>query len=306
MTINSLNSFKHLKSVVSIETVLADKGLITHFRKKGDKLTGPCPVHKGDNENAFVVNLSKNVWYCFTRCGKGGDIVDLVRFMDSKTYRRTAEYLVSLTESSIVRPPLRIPTSNKYQPYTRRLALNPSVPLLQNKGIWPETARYFETGSYYGSGFLSGSIGVRLHDLQGRPVGYAARRLDPALSKKYGKWKFPKGLPKNKILYNFHRVRIKKSLVVTECPWGVMRLAQLQIPAVSLLGLHASHTQLNLLRKTQKIIILFDGDQAGINAGIHLKNILHELTSVDLIIPPHGLDPDDFDDKTLFDLLNKK
>lgn len=37
-----------------------------------------CPVHRGDNDSAFVVNLETNLWFCFTRCLMGGDIFDLV------------------------------------------------------------------------------------------------------------------------------------------------------------------------------------------------------------------------------------
>jgi hypothetical protein len=52
-------TFAHLKQVVSIASVLADKGLIHHLTKKGDRLCGPCPVHGGDNPNAFVVSCRK-------------------------------------------------------------------------------------------------------------------------------------------------------------------------------------------------------------------------------------------------------
>ena len=80
-------TFKYLKARVSIAAVLQDKGLNTAFRKRADQLVGPCPVHGGDNPNAFVISLSKNIWHCFTQCNAGGDVVELVRRLDSKTYR---------------------------------------------------------------------------------------------------------------------------------------------------------------------------------------------------------------------------
>jgi len=57
-------TFKYLKARVSIAVVLHDKGIITAFRKRADQLVGPCPVHGGDNPNAFVISLSKNIWHC--------------------------------------------------------------------------------------------------------------------------------------------------------------------------------------------------------------------------------------------------
>jgi hypothetical protein len=46
--------FKYLKRTISISRVLADKGLISQYKARGDKLTGPCPVHGGDNPGPFV------------------------------------------------------------------------------------------------------------------------------------------------------------------------------------------------------------------------------------------------------------
>ena len=83
-------NFSYLKRVVSIAAILHDKGLDTQFNKRGDQLFGPCPVHGGDNPQAFVVSLSKNLWHCFTKCNTGGDVIDLVRRLDGKTYRQTA------------------------------------------------------------------------------------------------------------------------------------------------------------------------------------------------------------------------
>ena len=89
-------TFKYLKRTVSIEAVLNARGLSTHLKKRRDQLFGPCAVHGGDNPHAFVVNLSKNIWHCFTKCNGGGAVVELVRRMDSKTYYEAAQYLASL------------------------------------------------------------------------------------------------------------------------------------------------------------------------------------------------------------------
>lgn len=296
-------NFQYLKRAVSIEAVLHDKALSTHIKKRGDQLFGPCPVHGGDNPQAFVVSLSKNLWHCFTKCDAGGDIVELVRRLDGKTYRQSAQYLASLIHT-LPKPSVSscgLSSKNPFRPFTIRLPLNGSTRWLHEKRITPKTARYFEVGLYQGQGFLTECIGLRLHDLQGRPIGYAGRRLNPEQIKQFGKWKFPPGLPKKDILYNFHRVRshLHKGLVVVECPWGVMRLAQLNISAVALLGIHLSHTQHDLLRRIKRVILMFDGDNAGRKATVRIRKTLEAGTQVKQLNLPSDMDPDDLKDHDL-------
>ena len=295
--------FQYLKHAVSIEAVLHDKGLSTIIKKQGDQLFGPCPVHGGDNPRAFVVNLKKNLWHCFTKCDAGGDIVELVRRLDGKTYRQTAQYLASLAHT-LPRPSQisnGLSTKKPFRPFTRRLSLNGSITWLREKGITPETARRFEAGLYEGAGFLNGCVGLRLHDLMGRPIGYAGRRLNPKKTKQYGKWKFPPGLPKKDLLFNYHRVRLHlhNGLVVVEGPWGVMRLDQLHIPAVALLGIHLSATHYDILGKLPKVVLMLDGDRAGKEATTRIRKTLKVSTQVKQVNLPTGTDPDDLDDDVL-------
>lgn len=296
-------NFKYLKRAIPIEAVLHDKVLDTHLKRRGDQLFGPCPIHRGDNPGAFVVSLSKNLWHCFTKCDAGGDIVDLVRRLDGKTYRQTAQYLASMahTLSGPSVTSYGLSPKKPFRPFTMRLPLDYSKGWLKEKGITQKTARRFEVGLYQGSGFLTECIGLRLHDLQGRPIGYAGRRLNPEHIKQYGKWKFPPGLPKKDLLYNFHRVRshLHKGLVVVECPWGVMRFAQLNIPAVALLGIHLSHTQHDLLRRIPRIILMLDGDDAGNQATLRIWKTLEASTQVQQVNLPSDTDPDDLDDHDL-------
>jgi len=295
-------TFKYLKRRVSITAVLQDKGLMTAFRKRADQLVGPCPLHGGDNPNAFVISLSKNIWHCFTQCNAGGDLVKLVRRLDSKTYRQTAAYLASLANTPKASP-LVHPThmTKVFRPFTKSLNLNPSTPWLNKKGITSLTAKRFEAGAYDAPGFLNGCIGVRLHDLQGHPIGYAGRRRHHKQVQLYGKWKLPPTLPKNQLLYNFHRLSSysHKALVIVEGPWAVMRLAQLNIPATALLGIHLSPTQRDLIRTRQHVILMLDGDCAGRRATTRIRNTLEPNTKVDIITLPLDHDPDDLTDDQL-------
>lgn len=295
---------------VRIEEVLARRGLLRTLSRRGDRLVGPCPVHCGDSPAAFVVSLSRNIWYCFTRCGGGGDVVELVRRLDGCSYADVAWYLATFAHteepSSNASPAVRSASPQRtFRPFIRPLPLDHDSPWLRAKGIQAQTARLFEAGHYNGPGFLRGCIGVRIHDPDGRPLGYAGRRLNPQEARVCGKWKLPPGLPASRVLYGFHRARpvlAARGLAVVECPWGVMRLAQLDIPAVALLGTHASDEQKRLLTMAPRLTVLLDGDLAGQQGACRLHNELagHHASVVTL---PDGHDPDDLSDRQLAALL---
>jgi DNA primase len=306
--------FKVLKQTVSIRQVLAAKGLSERFKKQGDRLIGPCPIHGGDSPSAFVVSLEKNLWYCFSECQTGGDVIDLVRRLDRLSYTETAERLASLASlppvaehyQGLYRSKKQQPKEERpFRPYTRCLGLDPRSVFLKQKEITVDTARIFETGAYYGRGFLEECIGVRLHDLSGNPIGYAGRRLDSEQAVAYGKWKLPPGLPKGLILYGFHRVSnlSGRPLCLVEGPWGVMRLYQIGVPAVALLGLYLSAAQRQLLANAANLIIMLDGDSNGRRASSKLMRDLADIADAKIVNLPDYCDPDDLSDLQLKCLL---
>ena len=302
-----LLQFDTLKKIVPIPAVLDDKGLLVTFKRQGDRLIGPCPLHGGDNPNAFVVSLSKNLWYCFTGCN-GGDIIDLVRRLDGKNFQQTQLYLQALAGKPLSRLPLPPTPPQSFKPFVRKLPLDHCTPWLQQKGITPITAARFEVGAYYGKGFLAESIAIRLHDVHGHPIGYLARRLNPATIKSCGKYQFPPHFPKTTTLYNYHRVArpLPDTIVVTECPWGVMRLHQLNIPAVALLGIQLSDSQYRLFEHLKDIVLMLDGDDAGMKATHRIETELKRRgkNNVQSICLPVGRDPDDLTDAELWAVVN--
>lgn len=298
MTPDPSLDFRFLKAHVTVERVLEARGLLATLRPHGDNLVGPCPIHGGDSPNGFVVSRTKNLWYCFTRCRAGGDVIDFVRRLDACDYRRCALYLASLAGPASPTPS-SAPPAGPFRPFTARLNLDPAVPFLAGKGIRPETARGFDCGLFRGSGFLQGCVAVRLHDPSGQPVGYAGRVLDPDRAR-HGKWKLPARLPKRSLLFNFHRVygHHHRGLAVVEDPWSVMRLAQLRTPAVALLGTALSTDQAALLASVPRILLMLDGDEAGRLAARHLRSRLAPA-QVGVAELPDRVDPDQLDDHDL-------
>ena len=92
--------FRRLKRRVGIEQLLQANGCLGGMKRQGRRLVGRCPLHGGDNPRAFVADLSKNLWYCFTGCRAGGDVVELARRLLGLSYRETARYLASLAENA--------------------------------------------------------------------------------------------------------------------------------------------------------------------------------------------------------------
>src|ERR1051326_4890134 len=65
-------------------------------RSRRDQYRGCCPIHGGQNRDAFHVNLTKNVFHCFV-CGAGGTVLDFVAAMDRCSLQDAAWKLTSQT-----------------------------------------------------------------------------------------------------------------------------------------------------------------------------------------------------------------
>jgi DNA primase len=80
-----------------------------------------------------------------------------------------------------------------------------------------------------------------------------------------------------------------------------MRLHQLNIPAVALLGIQLSDSQCGLLEQVKDIVLMLDGDEAGRKATRLIKRELQSRgkNNIHSISLPTGLDPDDLTDDEL-------
>ncbi len=317
---NSKFDFRSLKTLVSIGQVLSAYGLDRQLKRKNHQLSGPCPLHRGDNPTAFRVQLDRGVWHCFTACG-GGDTVELVCRIENCSYAEAAQHLYRLASelnpANDPKPLLQLPPSPPptapaghpapqncaFFPFKRTIPLNPKASFLQDrKKISVQTATHHEAGTCECSTFLRQTVAVRLHDLSGNPLGYCGRRLDHKAIASWGKWLFPKNFPKKHVLYNAHRALPfrHKGIIVVECPWAVMRFAQSGIcNAVALLGTSLSPVQAAWLTLAPAVLLMLDADQAGKKATSAIADILQPKTRLFIHELPNGMEPEDLADTQL-------
>jgi DNA primase len=267
-------------------------GLLDGLReKKPGRLVGPCPIHGGKNGTSFNVDVTKNVFHCFSECG-GGNILDFVMKLEDCSIREagekladwfelsfdrrrrgaskdaarrtktegntTASHTSGRTDASRVNPPLERSYKN----------LNHDHPYLVDRGLTIPTIKTFGIG-YCNRGLMRGRIAIPIHDDRGVLVAYAGRAVDGELAAAKGKYRLPDGFKKSFVLFNLHRAaeHTDHGLIVVEGFFDCFKVHQAGFPnVVALMGSTLTETQEHLLQAhCDRIALLLDGDDAGTN-----------------------------------------
>lgn len=324
-------NFREIRSRISIGEVLTRYYGIDNLRPSGETLVGPCPIHNGNNTRAFHVDLGKNLWHCFTGCKKGGNQLDLVAAKDEVSVREAALRLKKFfldDDPTPAAPGAGIPPSPQSPPPARAVAsatggkrekpANPPLDLelqllpdhphiLEDRKLTTETAAHFGIG-YCARGILAGCIGIPIHDEAGQLVAYAGRRLKFSDAEDLGKYRFPKGFHKDRVLYNLHRALPEADgefgLVIVEGFFSVMMLSQRGIRSVvAVMGSELSDYQAMLAAKARHVTVLFDGDPAGSVGALKAVEKLEPLTRVHFVLLPPNTEPEDCTPELLHWLL---
>lgn len=299
MSRSSFIDFRSVKAALTMEQVLQHYGLLDRFKRGTDSLSGPCPIHKGDNPTQFRISVSKNIWNCFSECKHGGNVLDFIAEMEDVTIHAAALKAIewfqldpksmSTTDadrdqsdetparepSSPVRPPPKTvppPESNAPNPPLKfRLdKLQRDHPYLTERGLTLETLVDFGVG-FCAKGMMAGRIAIPIHDADGQIVAYAGRHVGepPEGTPKY---KLPPGFQKSQELFNLDRARQESGpLIVVEGFFGAMQLHQLgHRKVVALMGSSLSPAQEDLIRRHtdqhSQILLMLDEDDAGRSA----------------------------------------
>ena len=99
--------FKAVKAAVSMLRVLEHYGFAASFKRTGNSLSGPCPLHNGQNPTQFRVSLDRNCWNCFGTCNGGGNVLDFVAQKEGVTVREAALKLCEWFELPVTERPAR-------------------------------------------------------------------------------------------------------------------------------------------------------------------------------------------------------
>ena len=297
---SSFIDFKAVKAAITMEQVLEHYDLLDRFKRSGDSLSGPCPIHKGSNPTQFRVSVSKNIWNCFSDCKHGGNVLDFIARMENVTIHAAAlkaiewfgldpetmsahkdeavEQPAATTKTKVVpapKPPAKTTpqapdknTPNK--PLKFRLdKLERTHPYLAVRGLTQETIVDFGVG-YCVKGMMAERIAIPIHDPDGAIVAYVGRwpGEPPGDTPKY---KLPPGFRKSLELFNIDRA-IKEldetPLVIVEGFFDCMKLHQSGCrKVVALMGSTMSTAQEDLIRthttSESRVLVMLDEDGAG-------------------------------------------
>ena len=197
--------FKAVKAAVSMLQVLERYGLAESFKRSGNSLSGPCPLHGGENRTQFRVSLEKNCWNCFGTCKGGGNVLDFVARKEGCSLRDAALALCDWFQLPTQEKPAR-PAKDAGEPPTsdappkaeqrpkaaKAKAASPTEdgpnkplgfelqnldaahPYLAERGLTEATIAEFGLG-YCHKGSMTGRIVVPIHNAEGQLIAYAGR-----------------------------------------------------------------------------------------------------------------------------------
>jgi len=337
----SFVDFKAVKAAITMEQVLRHYDLLDQFKRSGDSLSGPCPIHHGENPTQFRVSVSKNVWNCFSECKHGGNTLDFIARMDnisihaaalkamewfgldpasmsgeseeteqSPAPARKRENVAAPREASPKSAPMAEPSAPNKPLKFRLDKLEREHPYLVERGLTLETLLDFGVG-YCAKGMMAERIAIPIHNPQGEVLAYAGR-FPGEPGEGTPKYKLPQGFRKSLELYNLDRAAREPSeqpLVIVEGFFSCMKFHQMGFrKVVALMGSTLSEAQEELLRthtsSQTRIVVLLDEDEAGRNGRDDLAVRLAKFAYVKIhVFAEEDQRPEDLDAEEITGLL---
>lgn len=90
---------EYVKDNVSIVDYVELMG--AELRDHGDYYNCACPFHQGDNETAFVIYKATNSAFCFSQQCCAGDVINLCKIFENKTYFEAIKTLLNRFELDV-------------------------------------------------------------------------------------------------------------------------------------------------------------------------------------------------------------
>ncbi len=259
-----------IKACITMAHILSFYGISLRRQTNDYRLTGCCPIHNGDNPNAFHVDLKRNLFNCFTRCG-GGSIFDFVMKMEHLDFYGAAmkiwnSFGITFKQRSgspgIPEYPGRKQCQYRPSSPIPRLTLQPEHPYLRKRNISPSLARKFQMG-FCAWGIMKNRIAIPIIEPLGHTVAYCGRAVQENQKPKY---LFPKNFHKSNHLFNIQSIKPgeQQQVFIVEGFFDCINIVRAGLRAIALMGTTISGQQLLILKRTRRsYILMLDGDDAG-------------------------------------------
>lgn len=301
-----------IKHIVSIGEVLRKYGFRAPIR---DSYRIPCPIHGGRDAN-FSVDDRNGLWNCFSVCGRGGSVIDLVAALEKITPKEAAmklssDFKLSPAQEQVVLARALDNKLNRWnnlkkeapevsQPYTIELEEG-------YRGLTRKTIDYwglrrvpsYETKDFLGNttfgwSYPPSGVFIPVHMSNGGMCSYSVRKdrgepkyfNAPGISKCY-----PFGLFKNS-----QDIINEGFCWLVEGQFDAITLWQKGYKnVIALMGSSLSEQQaMLLLALTSKLELCLDGDEAGRLAAAKIRKIWGPVFEIGEFVLPEGVDPDEF------------
>jgi len=245
-----------MKNEITIRDILNHYGV--NLKSNGqNRLSGSCPIHNGNNKNAFHVDLNKNLFNCFTHCG-GGSIFDFVMKKENLSFHEAAMKIRNIFYPQHYQ---------KKQHIQLNYQLNEQYnhPYLKKRNINYTLARYFQM-KYCTSGFMKHRILIPIFDFNKKYVVCCGRTVDDRITPKY---LFPKNFSKAHYIFNIQNIipSAPKPVFIVEGFFDCIHINKNGFDVIAIMGSSISNSQLKLLKDLDRhYILMLDGDDTGIKA----------------------------------------
>lgn len=292
-------------------------------------LVGPCPIHKGTNQNQFHVSLAKNNFNCFGDCRGGGNILDFVAKMENTDIRSVAvkiqewfniepnspqEDNAKDTKQAELVKEKKEPSQEERKNQPLKFVLNkldPNHAYLKEQGLNQETIDYFGVG-FCAKGLMKNRIAIPIHNETGELVAYIGRWINEEPPEGEGKYKIPPNFHKSLVVFNLHRAREpakEKGLILVEGFLGCMKIWQAGFRNVAaLMGSSLSEEQekliVDVVGSQGKVVLMFDRDKAGQECKDDVLTRLVPQVFVKVVNLPEGKQPDNLNNEEIKELLS--
>jgi hypothetical protein len=286
------------------------------------KIIASCPIHKGDNNTAFNINIDPNddfygVWFCNTKhCHEGGnDIIALVSKLLCIKYNKEVSFSEVMyfceefvkdvdvnfrggvtkqdTLSSILESNSKIKVKGKHTREQVRSRLTFPCKYYLDRGYSDDTLDHFDVGLCENpkSEMYNRAVFPVYDEEDKFMVGCVGRTVCGDVRK----WINKKGFNKASFLYNYGKalqeISRTSTIILVEGQGDVMRLYEAGIKnAVGIFGSNVSDSQVFLLQKSGafNIVIMTDNDSAGDACRVNAAEKLQLSFNIYNVITPTG------------------